>query len=99
MKDIALPSDIKSIIVDVSEEIQKKNLLNFVYTSLDLNNIDYSSNDIIYSNFLEHSKQYQFFIFSNNFKYMIIELLDDEYSEDSSNSFRLYIAKNFFVIY
>lgn len=99
MKDIALPSDIKSIIVDVSEEIQKKNLLNFVYTSLDLNNIDYSSNDIIYSNFLEYSKQYQFFIFSNNFKYMIIELLDDEHSEDSSNSFRLYIAKNFFVIY
>ncbi len=103
MKDIASTSDIKSLIVDVSEEIKKKNLLNFVHTSLDLHNIDYTSSDIIYSNFLEHSKQYQFFIFPNNFKYMILEFFNEENQKDSNNdnlkSFNLYVCKSFFVIY
>lgn len=103
MKNIALTSDIKSLIVNVSEEIKKKNLLDFVYTSLNINNIDYSSNDIIYSNYLEHSSQYQFFVFPNNFKYMIIELLNEvqeEYQENKDlNSFTLFISKSFFVIY
>ncbi|MAD41956.1 MAG: hypothetical protein CL623_06150 [Arcobacter sp.] len=103
MKDIALTSDIKSLIVDVSEEIKKKNLLNFIHTSLDLNNIDYSSTDIIYSNYLVHSKQYQFFVFANTFKYMIIELFYEEVPKESSNknlnSFNLYVSNSFFVIY
>lgn len=103
MKNIALPSDIKSLIVNVSEEIKKKNLLEFTYTSLDINNIDYSSNDIIYSNYLEHSSQYQFFVFPNNFEYMIIELLDEVQKESQEkkdlNNFNLYVSKSFFVIY
>lgn len=112
MKNIALTSDIKSLIVDVSEEIKKKNLLNFIHTSLDINNIEYSNTDVIYSNYLLHSKQYQIFIFSNSFKYMIIELLnfkdkkceeDKKYDELNNrkdlNSFKLYISKTFFVIY
>lgn len=106
MSDIANISDIQNLIVDVSEEINQKNLLNFTQTSLDINNIKYSSNDIIYCKFLEYSKQYQIFVFSSTFKYMLIELLNyyndetkDTKSLMSSLVFKLYITKSFFVIY
>lgn len=103
MKEIARTSDIKSLIVDVSEEITQKNLLNFACTTLDLNNIEYSSSDIIYCNFLKYSKQYQLFVFHNSFKYMIIELLNNQDKKieklNDSCIFRLYISKAFFVIY
>lgn len=100
MKEIATTLDIKNLIVNVSEKINKKNISNFVQTSLSINNINYSSSDIIYCNFLEYSKQYQIFIFSNTFKYMLIELLDIENKKpDTLNDFKLYISKSFFVIY
>lgn len=103
MKEIATTLDIKNLIVNVSEKINKKNISNFVQTSLSINNINYSSSDIIYCNFLEYSKQYQIFIFSNTFKYMLIELLDIENEENKKpntlNDFKLYISKSFFVIY
>ena len=103
MENIATTSEIKSLIVDVSEKINQKNLLDFAHTTLDINNIEYTDTDIIYCNFLEYSKQYQFFIFSNNFKYMIIELLNnlDVKSKHSKElkTFSLYITRTFFVIY
>jgi hypothetical protein len=103
MKNIASISDIKSLIVDVSEEITQKNLLNFAHTSLSLNNIEYFSSDVIYWNYLEYSKQYQFFVFDDSFKYMIIELLNFENEQrdelNDLSTFRLYITKTFFVIY
>lgn len=103
MKNIARTSDIKSLIVDVSEEITQKNLMTFAHTTLDLNDIEYSSNDIIYCNFLKYSKQYQLFVFNNCYKCMIIELLDNQYKKveklNDLSSFRLYISKAFFVIY
>lgn len=103
MKEVATNSDIKNLIVDVSEEIRAKNILKFAHTTLDINDIEYSSKDIIYCNFLEYSNQYQLLIFSNSFKYMIIELLnyEDTISEESSDLliFKLYISKTFFVVY
>jgi len=103
MKNIAALSDIKSLIVNVSEEITQKNLLNFAHTSLDIDGIEYSSIDIIYCNFLKYSKQYQLLVFPNNFKHMIIELLNyqDKKRDELKGliTFRLYITKTFFVIY
>jgi hypothetical protein len=96
MKDIASISDIKNFIVDVSEEITDKNILNFAHTTLDINNIEYSSSDIIYCRFLKYSKQYQFFVFDDSFKYMMIELIN---VSDNKKGFNLYISKSFFVIY
>lgn len=105
MENIANTSDIKNLIIDVSEKINKKNLSIFVHTSLNTNNIKYSASDIIYANFLEYSKQYQILIFSNKFKYMLFEILNDEDKkltrrENSSLiNFNLYITKSFFVIF
>ena len=103
MKKIAAHSDIKSLIVDVSEEITPKNILNFAHTSLDINNIVYSSSDIIYCNFLKYSKEYQVLVFNNSFEHMIIEVLNYKDKEidklKHSITFILYITKTFFVIY
>lgn len=99
MKNIATSIDIKSILIDVSQEIEKKNILNFTKTSLDLNNIKYSSSDTIYCVFLLHSNQYQIFVFNNSFKYMIFELLHFNIKDVSTNIFTLYITKTFFVIF
>jgi len=98
MENIAKSSEIKSILVGVSEKIRDKNILNFAITSLDLNNIEYSPNDKIYCTFLKHSNQYQIFVSDNSFKYMIFELIYDENPNDD-NTFTLYITKDFFVIF
>ncbi|WP_121627808.1 hypothetical protein [Poseidonibacter antarcticus] len=98
MENIAKNSEIKSILVGVSEKIRDKNILNFAITSLDLNNIEHSPNDKIYCTFLKHSNQYQIFVFDNSFKYMIFELIYDENPNDD-NTFTLYITKDFFVIF
>ncbi|MGB1226562.1 MAG: hypothetical protein ACPG9K_01630 [Poseidonibacter sp.] len=95
MKNIALSIDVKSIIVDVSQEILEKNILDFTYSSLELNNITYKSTDKIYCNFLKYSNQYQIFVFNNNFEYMIFELLSNTENLD----FTLYITKDFFVVF
>lgn len=95
MKNIALSIDVKSIIVDVSQEILEKNILDFTYSSLELNNITYKSTDKIYCNFLQYSNQYQIFVFNNNFEYMIFELLSNTKNLD----FTLYISKDFFVVF
>lgn len=95
MKNIALSVDVKSIIVDVSQEILEKNILDFTYSSLELNNITYKSTDKIYCNFLKYSNQYQIFVFNNNFEYMIFELLSNTENLD----FTLYITKDFFVVF
>ena len=95
MKNIALSIDVKSIIVDVSQEILEKNILDFTYSSLELNNITYKSTDKIYCNFLKYSNQYQIFVFNNNFEYMIFELLSNTKNLD----FTLYITKDFFVVF
>ena len=95
MKNIALSVDVKSIIVDVSQEILEKNILDFTYSSLELNNITYKSTDKIYCNFLKYSNQYQIFVFNNNFEYMIFELLSNTKNLD----FTLYITKDFFVVF
>jgi len=97
MKDIAKDSDIRSIIIDVSQKILEKNIKKFVYTSLKLNNINYNSSNTIYCIFLEYSNQYQIFIFDNKFKYMIFELLHTK--KEVSTEFTLYITKDSFVIF
>ncbi len=103
MDIIAKNEDIKSIIVEVSQEIIQKNILNFAHTSLDLNDINHSNSDIIYCNYLKYSKQYQIFVFPENFTYMIFELLHtkDDLNEDEEikDIFTLYTTKDFFVIF
>ena len=46
-----------SLELDVSEEIDNNSLKNFVTTSLNLNNKEYSNNDLIYATYLQELKQ------------------------------------------
>ena len=39
MPEIATNNEIKSLLIDVSEEIENKNLKKFIFTSLKLNNL------------------------------------------------------------
>ena len=45
MLDFALTNEIKSLFIDVSEEIENKNLKKFIFTSLKLNNFEINKND------------------------------------------------------
>ena len=44
--------EIKSLFIDVSEEIENNNLKKFIFTSLKLNNFEISKNDFVHINFI-----------------------------------------------
>ena len=52
MSNYALNNEIKSLLIDVSEEIENKNLKKFIFTSLKLNNFEISKNDFMNINFI-----------------------------------------------
>ena len=56
-----------SLELDVSEEIDNNSLKNFVTTSLNLNNKEYSNNDLIYATYLQELKQYQIILIDNSY--------------------------------
>ena len=99
MKNIATIADVKSILVNVSEKIEDKSILSFAQTSLDLNNIEYSDSYNIYCTFLKYSNQYQIIVFKSTFKYLIFELIHFCENTQNSDTFTLYITKDFFVIF
>jgi len=99
MEYVARKLDIKSILINVTEEISENSILDFAVSSLNLNNIEYSPSDNIYCIFLEYSMQYQIIVFNNKFKYIIFELIFDNKINIQKNIFSLYIAKDFFVIF
>ena len=99
MKNIATIADVKSILVNVSEKIEDKNILSFAKTSLDLNNIEYSDSHCIYCTFLKYSNQYQIIVFLSTFKYIIFELIYSSTDTQETGTFTLYITKDFFVIF
>lgn len=93
-------NEIKTLLVSVSEEIDKNNIEEFVYTSLNRNNTTYSKNDIIYISFLSSSQQYQILISKKTFKFQLIEIFSLFYKKkEHLNTYDLYLNKNFLVIY
>ena len=51
--------EIKSLFIDVSEEIENNNLKKFIFTSLKLNNFEINKNDFLLINFIHELKQFQ----------------------------------------
>ena len=99
MKNIAVNADVESILVNVSQKIEHKNILSFAKTSLDLNNIKYASSDNIYCTFLKYSNQYQIIVFKSTFNYIIFELIHSNEDSQKSDTFTLYLTNDFFVIF
>jgi hypothetical protein len=90
--------EIFSLELDVSEEIDNNSLKNFVLTSLNLNNKEYSSNDLIYATYMQELKQYQVILINNQFsnaEFQVFELFYDDISEGLD----LYLTDKFFCLY
>lgn len=90
--------EIFSLELDVSEEIDNNSLKNFVLTSLNLNNKEYSSTDLIYATYLQELKQYQVILINNQSskaEFQVFELFYDDISEGLD----LYLTDEFFCLY
>ena len=100
MLDYTFCDEIKSLFIDVSEEIENKNLKKFIFTSLKLNNFEINKNDFIHVTFISELKQYQVLIFPKEYKNAIFQIFELFYLEKKdSNSFDLYYTNEFFCLY
>ena len=99
MLEIAPNNQIKSLLIDVSEEIENKNLKKFVSTTLNLNNIVLNKNDFLYINFISEINKYQILIFPKDFKYMVFQIFEQLYIDKNINKYDLYLTESFFCLY
>lgn len=92
-------NEIKSLLIDVSEQIENKNLNKFITTTLKLKNIIINKNDFVHINFISELKQYQVLVFSDDKKaaFQIFELL--YLDKKDFVAFDLYVCDEFFCIY
>lgn len=84
--------------LDVSEEIDNNSLRNFVLTSLNLKNKEYSANDLIYTTYIKELKQYQILLINNKFskaEFQVFEL----FYKDKAEGLDLYLCDKFFCLY
>lgn len=93
-------NEIKSLFIDVSEEIENKNLKKFIFTSLKLNNLEINKNDFVHINFIPELKQYQVLVFPKEYKNAIFQIFELFYSKKNNlNKFDLYFTNDFFCLY
>lgn len=91
---------IKSLFIDVSEEIENKNLKKFIFTSLKLNNFEINKNDFIHINFISELKQYQVLVFPKEYKNAIFQIFELFYLDKNDlDTFDLYFTNEFFCLY
>lgn len=99
MLEIAPNNQIKSLLIDVSEEIENKNLKKFVSTTLNLNNIVLNKDDFLYVKFISEINKYQILIFPKDFKYMVFQIFEQLYIDKNINKYDLYLTESFFCLY
>ena len=100
MQNFSSTSQINFLEIEVSEEIDIKNLKKFISTSLSLNNKHLTSKDRIYLNYIKELKQYQIFILGKEYKYFDFQVFEQFFDKkDEYNEYNLYICNNFFTLY
>jgi len=100
MNTITNYAEINTLLIDVTLKIDENNIKEFVYTSLELNAVEYSQDDIILLNYLYESNIYQVSIFNKKNKYPIFEIFRVYYlNKTVKNEYDLFLNKNFIVIY
>lgn len=97
MQNFSSTSQINFLEIEVSEEIDIKNLKKFISTSLSLNNKHLTSKDRIYLNYIKELKQYQIFILGKEYKYFDFQVFEQFF--DKKDEYNLYICNNFFTLY
>lgn len=98
MTNYACVKNIVSLEIDVSEKIDKENLKDFAFTSLILNNKNFSKNDLIYINYIEELKQYQIILSTNAHKYLLFQIFELFYDKETKG-LDLYLGDDFFCLY
>ena len=98
MTNYACVKNIVSLEIDVSEKIDKENLKDFAFTSLILNNKNFSKNDLIYINYIEELKQYQILLSTNAHKYLLFQIFELFYDKETKG-LDLYLGDDFFCLY
>ena len=98
MTNYACVKNIVSLEIDVSEKIDKENLKDFAFTSLKLNNKNFSNNDLIYINYIEELKQYQILLSTNAHKYLLFQIFELFYDKEIKG-LDLYLGDDFFCLY
>lgn len=100
MSNFAQANEIKSLFIDVSEEIENKNLKKFIFTSLKLKNLLVNKNDFLHINFISELKQYQILIFPTHYINATFQIYELFYlDKKESDSFDLYLAEDYFCLY
>lgn len=100
MLDFTPTDKIKSLFIDVSEEIGNKNLKKFIFTSLKLDNFEINKNDFIHINFISELKQYQVLVFPKEYKNAIFQIFELFYLDKNDlDTFDLYFTNEFFCLY
>lgn len=100
MSNFAKTNEIKSLFIDVSEEIENKNLKKFIFTSLKLKNLLVNKNDFVHINFISELKQYQILIFPTHYINATFQIYELFYlDKKESDSFDLYLAEDYFCLY
>lgn len=93
-------NQINFIEIEVSEEIDIKNIKNFISTSLTLKNKNISNKDKIYLNYIKELKQYQVFILEKDYKYFDFQIFESFFdAENQNNESNLFVCDNFFALY
>lgn len=100
MLDFTATNEIKSLLIDVSEQIENKNLKKFIFTSLKLNNFEINKNDFVHINFIKELKQYQVLVFPKKYKNAIFQIFELFYLDKTNlDIFDLYLTNEFFCLY
>lgn len=96
MNTIALKNDFKTLEIESNEEIKRKNLKDFILTSLYINEQDSYEKKAIYVNYLYLSNKYQLFIAFPNTKHFVFELFSNICKK---SKYTLVICESFFCVY
>lgn len=100
MNSFANYDNVESLLIDVSCEINKQNLKEFVYTSLSLNNIPLSSKKKVSAFYLNSVNQYQIIIYDKKYKFVFFEIFSLYVNKKvKDEEYVLFLNKNFIVIF
>lgn len=99
MLDIADVQNINSTTIKIDEILEKKDLKNFIYNSLEEKNIPFNNHDKILVNYMYLTNEYQVFIIEDRFIKLIFEVLSSYYDSSDAVDNTLFITENFIAVY
>lgn len=88
---------IKTIVIEVNEEIKKNHIKEFIYTSLSLQNIKIDKKDYLLYIYISEIKSYEIVIYKNRFNKLL--LLNGYFQKNPSLNTTLLVCDNLIVLF